>query len=98
MFRQQLHPFRSLPISPFQVLACLWLSLSQEAEIQDEVLLQSAQPSIRFSPTLKSSARIVLIHIIAAGNCRHSVFSFSWAGHSGRLVPSPQCKCSHSFF
>jgi hypothetical protein len=50
-----------------------------------------------FFSTRRSFARIVLFHIVPACNCCHSVFSFSWAGHSGRLVPSPQRKYSHSF-
>jgi hypothetical protein len=51
-----------------------------------------------FFSTRRSFARLALIPIVTAYNCCHSVFSFSWAGHSGRLVPSPQRKCSHSVF
>jgi hypothetical protein len=49
IFRQQLHPLHLLPISSLQVLACFRLSLSQEAEIQDEVWLRSFWPLKRFS-------------------------------------------------
>jgi hypothetical protein len=47
--------------------------------------------------TRRSFARLVLIPIATANNCRHILFSFSWAGHSIRFVPSSQCQCSHSF-
>jgi hypothetical protein len=38
-----------LPISPLQVLACFRLSLSQEAEIQDGVLIRCFFPQKRLS-------------------------------------------------
>jgi hypothetical protein len=38
--------------------------------------------------TRRSFARLLLIPFISANICRHILFSFSWAGHSIRLVPS----------
>jgi hypothetical protein len=79
-----------LPISPLQVLACLRLLLSQEAEIQDCVWVLCILPLKRFSQPTEVLRALFFFTSLQHVNAVNAYFYFSWAGHSAGLVPSPQ--------
>jgi hypothetical protein len=67
---------------------------SRDSRRRSHTMLFAAKTIIS---TRRSFARLVLIPIVTVNICRHILFSFSWAGHSGCSMPSSQCKCSQFF-